>query len=77
MALRVARIPAVFLLSIPVALASALLASYFWILIAVLGLALDRFARPAQEQEEEGETAGPGGLTRLDRGPAARMINTA
>ena len=61
MALRVARIPVVFLLSIPVALVSALVASYFWILIAVLGLALDRFARPAQEQEEEGETAGPAG----------------
>ena len=59
MALRVARIPVVFLLSIPVALASAVLASYFWILIAVLGMALDRFARPAQEQEEEGETASP------------------
>jgi hypothetical protein len=42
-------------------LVSALLASYFWILIPVLGLALDRFARPAQEQEEEGETVGPAG----------------
>ncbi|HEX9352894.1 MAG TPA: TMEM175 family protein, partial [Streptosporangiaceae bacterium] len=61
MALRVARIPVVFLLSIPVALASALLASYFWILIAVLGMALHRFARPAEEQEEEGETADPAG----------------
>ena len=59
MALRVARIPVVFLLSIPVALVSAPFASYFWILIAVLGMALDRFARPAQEQEEEGETADP------------------
>ncbi len=61
MALRVARIPVVFLLSIPVALVSPVLASYFWIMIAVLGLALDRFARPAEEQEEEGETAGPAG----------------
>ncbi len=59
MALRVARIPVVFLLSIPVALVSAQLAAYFWILIAVLGMALDRFARPAREQEEEGETADP------------------
>ena len=61
MALRVARIPVVFLLSIPVALFSALVASYFWILIAALGLALDRFARPAEEQEEEGETTDPAG----------------
>ena len=59
LALRVARIPVVFLLSIPVALVSAQYASYCWILIAVLGMALDRFARPAQEQEEEGETANP------------------
>jgi hypothetical protein len=34
-----------------VALVSAQLATYFWILIAVLGAALDRFARPADEQE--------------------------
>ena len=54
-ALRVARIPLVFLLSIPVALVSAQLASYFWILILVLGIALDRFARPADEQEGEAE----------------------
>ena len=61
-ALRVARIPVVFLLSIPVALVSAQLAAYFWILIAVLGMVLDRFAHPADEQEgREGETADPGG----------------
>ncbi len=58
-ALRVARIPVVFLLSIPVAFVSAQLASFFWILVAVLGIALDRFGRPAGEHNEEGETADP------------------
>lgn len=60
-ALRVARIPVVFLLSIPVALVSAQLATYFWILVAVLGTALGRFARPAVEQEGEGGNADPAG----------------
>ena len=55
-ALRVARIPVVFLLSIPIAVVSAQLATYFWILVAVLGTALDRFARPADEHEDEGES---------------------
>jgi uncharacterized membrane protein len=61
MALRVARIPVVFLLSIPIAFVSALLASYFWILVGVLGLALDRFARPADEHNDEEGSATPGG----------------
>jgi uncharacterized membrane protein len=60
-ALRVARIPVVFLLSIPVALVSAQLASFFWIMVALLGIALDRFGRPADEHNEEGETADPAG----------------
>lgn len=59
--LQVLRIPLVFLLSIPVALASANLATYFWILVAVLGVVLERFGRSAEEQEEQGETADPGG----------------
>jgi uncharacterized membrane protein len=50
--LRLLRIPAVFGLSIPVALVSPQSATYFWILIAVVGIALDRFARP-----DETETA--------------------
>ena len=58
-ALRVARIPVVFLLSIPVALVSAQLATYFWVLVAVLGTALHRFARPADQQE--GGNADPAG----------------
>ena len=61
MALRVARIPVVFLLSIPIAFVSAQLASFFWILVGVLGLALDRFARPADEHNDEGESADPAG----------------
>ncbi|MGI8446716.1 MAG: TMEM175 family protein [Streptosporangiaceae bacterium] len=61
MALRVARIPVVFLLSIPIAFVSAQLASYFWIMVGVLGLALDRFARPADEHNDGGETAAPAG----------------
>lgn len=60
-ALRIARIPLVFLLSIPLALVSAGLAEYFWILVAVLGLGLDRFGRPAEEQEDPGDTATPAG----------------
>jgi uncharacterized membrane protein len=58
-ALQVLRIPLVFLLSIPVALVSANLATYFWILVAVLGLVLDRLGRTAEEQEEQGEAADP------------------
>lgn len=54
-ALRVLRIPLVFLLSIPVALVSPTLATYCWILIAVLGAVLDRFGRPGGEQEDLGE----------------------
>jgi hypothetical protein len=34
-----------------VALVSAQLATYFWVLVAVLGTALHRFARPADQQE--------------------------
>ncbi len=55
MALRVARIPAVFLLSIPIALVSAQLASYFWIMVGVLGALLDRFGRPRVERELVGQ----------------------
>ena len=66
LALRMARIPLVFLLSIPVALFSATLASYCWILIAVFGALLDRFGRPRVEeelvgQEEVGESIDPAG----------------
>jgi uncharacterized membrane protein len=64
--LRVFRIPLVFLLSIPVALFSATLASYCWILIAVFGALLDRFGRPRVEQElvgqeDVGESIDPAG----------------
>jgi uncharacterized membrane protein len=47
-ALRLLRIPAVFGLSIPVALVSPQLATYCWILVAVAGIILDRVARPEE-----------------------------
>ncbi|HEY5351807.1 MAG TPA: hypothetical protein VIK57_05080 [Streptosporangiaceae bacterium] len=43
------------------ALVSATLATYFWILVAVLGLALDRFGGSAEEQEEGEDAADPVG----------------
>jgi uncharacterized membrane protein len=45
---RLLRIPAVFGLSIPVALISPQLATYCWILVAVAGIILDRVARPEE-----------------------------
>jgi uncharacterized membrane protein len=44
--LRVARIPVVFAISIPVALASPAVAQYLWILILVLGSVINRFVPP-------------------------------
>jgi hypothetical protein len=44
-----------------VALVSATLATYFWILVAVLGLALDRFGGSAEEQEEGEDATDPVG----------------
>ena len=46
--LRVARIPVVFAISIPVALVSPNLAQYTWILILVFGLAINRFVPSPQ-----------------------------
>jgi hypothetical protein len=46
LSLRILRIPAVFLASVPVAFLSPTLASYMWILIAVAGIAIERFAQP-------------------------------
>ncbi len=45
-ALRLARVPVVFLLSIPVALVNATAGSFFWLLITVSGGLLDRYIRP-------------------------------
>jgi uncharacterized membrane protein len=44
--LRVLRVPVVFLASIPVALVSASLGAYVWILIVPTGIAVNRYARP-------------------------------
>jgi uncharacterized membrane protein len=46
-ALRLVRVPVVFLLSIPIALVNPNAATFFWLLIAVTGSALDRYVRPA------------------------------
>ena len=43
--LRIARIPVVFLASIPVAIVAPRIAPYLWILIGVAGLVINRFAR--------------------------------
>ncbi len=51
--LRVARIPFVFAISIPVALVSPRLAQYVWILILVFGLAINRFV-PAPQPAPDG-----------------------
>jgi uncharacterized membrane protein len=45
--LRLARTPVVFLVSIPVAVVSASLGPYCWILIAPIGILINRYARPA------------------------------
>jgi TMEM175 potassium channel family protein len=45
--LRLSRTPVVFLASIPVALVSASLGAYCWILIAPVGILINRYARPA------------------------------
>lgn len=51
--LRVARIPVVFAISIPVALVSPNLAQYVWILILVLGRVIDRLV-PSQKPASDG-----------------------
>lgn len=50
-ALRILRIPVVFLLSIPVAIVAPGVAAYFWILVSFLGFALHRL-RPNDEPAE-------------------------
>jgi uncharacterized membrane protein len=49
---RIARVPVVFLLSIPIAFASPTLALFFWILIWVLAVVINRF-RPDLEPQEQ------------------------
>ena len=54
MALRILRVPLVFLVSIPMAFASPTAAEYLWIMIWILGLLSNRFAA-----EQEGTDPRP------------------
>jgi len=47
--LRLIRVPAAFLASIPVALVSPSLGAYFWILLVPVGILINRYARPAAD----------------------------
>jgi TMEM175 potassium channel family protein len=51
-ALRIARVPVVFLLSIPIALTSPQNAPYFWVLVWVSGLAINRFVRAPEPSRQ-------------------------
>jgi uncharacterized membrane protein len=53
--LRIFRVPAVFAISIPVALVAAPVAPYIWILISVTGLAINLFAGRPEPPERIGE----------------------
>jgi uncharacterized membrane protein len=59
-ALRIARVPVVFLASIPVALATPQNAPYMWLLIFVFGLLINRFWPQPDEPEPIGEEIRPG-----------------
>jgi uncharacterized membrane protein len=54
-ALRIARVPAVFLASIPVALVAPHDAPYMWLLIFIFGLLINRFMPHHDEREHIGE----------------------
>jgi len=55
--LRIARIPAVFVASIPVALVAPNAAQYMWILIWITGIAINRFVPPHPGPREAGRSA--------------------
>jgi TMEM175 potassium channel family protein len=55
--LRVVRIPAVFLASIPVAIVAPTVAQYMWILILVLGIAINRLVPRFAGSKEAGSSA--------------------
>jgi len=59
-ALRIARVPVVFLASIPVALAAPDEAPYTWLLIFVFGLLINRFWPQPDEPEPIGQEIHPG-----------------
>jgi uncharacterized membrane protein len=52
--LRIARIPAVFLVSIPVAFVAPSAAQYFWILIFISGIAINRFVPRREAPDQRG-----------------------
>jgi uncharacterized membrane protein len=51
-ALRIARAPAVFLISIPIAFVAPKITPYIWVLIFVIGAVINRFSRPPPEPPE-------------------------
>jgi len=51
-ALRIARAPAVFLISIPIAFAAPSFTPYIWILIVVIGVVINRFSHPPPDPPE-------------------------
>jgi uncharacterized membrane protein len=59
-ALRIARVPVVFLASIPVALATPQNAPFMWLLIFVFGLLINRFWPQPDQPEPIGEEIRPG-----------------
>jgi uncharacterized membrane protein len=59
-ALRIARVPVVFLASIPVALVAPADAPYIWILVFIFGLLINRFWPQPDEPEPIGEEIRPG-----------------
>jgi uncharacterized membrane protein len=56
--LRIARVPAVFLVSIPIAIFSPDLATWSWLLLWVTGVLINRFASPRLRADEKGQEAG-------------------
>ena len=53
--LRIIRVPIVFAISIPIAVVAPHVAPYIWILIAITGLAINRFSPRAEPPERIGE----------------------
>ena len=57
MALRILRVPLVFLVSIPVAFASPTAAEYLWLMLLVLSLVINRFAVGEEGSDSRGAEA--------------------
>jgi hypothetical protein len=54
-ALRIARAPAVFLISIPIAFAAPTITPFIWILIVVIGVVINRFSPLPDRPEPVGD----------------------